>query len=47
MTLPDPKQDAYQAYRKWHREQWAISDAEDWCVRKEVTPGTYKPLEAD
>lgn len=38
------KQAAYEAARKLRREQWAISDAEDFCARKEVEPGTYKPL---
>ena len=38
------KQAAYEAARRERREQWAISDAEDFCARKEVEPGTYKPL---
>ncbi len=38
------KQLAYEVARRERREQWAISDAEDFCVRKEVEPGTYKPL---
>ena len=38
------KQKVYEAARALRREQWAISEAEDWCVRKEVEPGTYKPL---
>lgn len=38
------KQAAYEAARKLRREQWAQSDEEDWCARKEVEPGTYKPL---
>ena len=44
MTLPNDKQEAYEAARKLYREQWAISDEEDWCARKEVEPGTYKWL---
>lgn len=40
----DRKQAAYEAARKLRREQWAISDAEDFCVRKEVEPGTYKVI---
>lgn len=34
----------YEAARKLYREQWAQSDEEDWCARKEVEPGTYKWL---
>ena len=38
------KQLAYEIARRERREQWAIADAEDFCARKEVEPGTYKPL---
>jgi hypothetical protein len=38
------KQRAYEAARRQHREGWAQSDEEDWCARKEVTPGTYKSI---
>jgi hypothetical protein len=37
------KQAAYEAYRRWYRECWELADAEDWCVRKGVQPGNYKP----
>jgi hypothetical protein len=33
----------YALLRQAHREQWLQSDAEDWCARKEVRPGTYHP----
>lgn len=38
------QQSAYAMSRKLYREQWAQSDAEDFCARKEVEPGTYKWL---
>ena len=44
MTLPSDKQQAYEEARRLRREQWAQSDEEDWCARKEVEPGTYKPI---
>ena len=44
MTLPSDKQQAYEAARRLYREQWEQSDAEDFCARKEVEPGTYKWL---
>lgn len=37
-------QQEYERARKLYREQWAQSDEEDWCARKEVEPGTYKWL---
>ena len=43
--LTDPRQMTYQAHRKWMREMWAIADAEDWCARKVLTPGDYKPVD--
>jgi hypothetical protein len=43
MTVSD-KQRAYELYRAWFREAWERSDAEDWCARKEVEPGTYKRI---
>ena len=42
--MTSDKQAIYETARKLYREQWAISDEEDWCARKEVTPGTYKWL---
>ena len=38
------RQAIYETARKLYREQWAQSDEEDWCARKEVEPGTYKWL---
>lgn len=38
------KQMKYAEYRRIYAQQWEISDEEDWCARKEVTPGTYKPI---
>lgn len=46
MQAPDDeRQAAYAARRRWYTEAWFTADAEDFCARKEVEPGTYKPLE--
>lgn len=44
--MSDDKQAAYAAYRQWHHDQWYRAEEEDFCARKELTPGTYKPLAA-
>jgi len=43
--MKDDRQVAYEASRKAWREGWWISDAEDFCARKEVDPLTGKWLE--
>lgn len=45
MQLTDPRQVTYELQRMLRREQWMQSDAEDWCARKGVEPGTYKVIE--
>jgi hypothetical protein len=42
----DERQTAYIEHRKHWRESWWISDAEDFCARKEVDPVTGKWLES-
>lgn len=41
------KQAVYAEQRRRHRELWEQSEAEDFCARKEVEPGTYKALRYD
>lgn len=41
---PDDRQTAYERARAQRREQWWISETEDFCARKEVDPRTGKWL---
>ena len=41
----DDRQLAYAEARRLRREQWWISETEDFCARKEVDPATGKWLE--
>jgi ribosomal protein L32E len=40
----DVRQDAYRKQRLAHTDAWRQSNAEDFCVRKEVDPDTGKSL---
>ena len=42
--VPDDRQTAYERARRERREQWWISETEDFCARKEVDPRTGKWL---
>ena len=42
--MKDDRQVAYERYRKAFRDEWWISETEDFCTRKEVDPMTGKWL---
>ena len=43
----DDRQIAYEAARREHTELWWITEAEDFCARKEVDPRTGKWLQQE